>query len=100
MLEQTTRTLILNVDDYEPERYARTRVLRDAGYDVVEAATGQEALDLTVSRQPALVLLDVHLPDINGLEVCRQIKSNERLTDVVVLHLSASAVSGPQRALG
>jgi len=98
--EQAPPVLILNVDDYEPGRYVRTRLLLEAGYDVVEAGTGGEALRLAALRSPALVLLDIHLPDISGLEVCRQIKSNANLTDVVVLHLSASATSGPQQVLG
>jgi signal transduction histidine kinase len=100
MLEPTFPILILNVDDYDAGRYLRTRLLREAGYDVLEAGNGAEALHLAETRAPALVLLDVHLPDISGLEVCRRIKSNENLSDVIVLHLSASAVSGPQRALG
>lgn len=98
--EQAPPVLILNVDDYEPGRYVRTRLLLEAGYEVVEAGTGQEALRLAAQRTPALVLLDIHLPDISGLEVCRRIKANETLTDVVVLHLSASATSGPQQVLG
>ena len=95
-----TPVLILNVDDYEAGRYVRTRLLLQAGYEVIEAGTGEEALRLARERSPALVLLDVHLPDVSGLEVCRRIKNDQNLTDVVVLHLSASAISGPQQVLG
>ena len=68
--------LLLNVDDHEPGRYARTRLLTQAGYRVEEAANGQTALALTLSLRPSLVLLDVNMPDIDGLEVCRRIKAD------------------------
>jgi signal transduction histidine kinase len=97
---QNQPVLILNVDDYEAGRYVRTRLLLEAGYEVVEAGTGHDALRLAAERTPALILLDIHLPDMSGLEVCRRVKANQNLTDVVVLHLSASATSGPQQVQG
>ncbi|CAA9217194.1 MAG: hypothetical protein AVDCRST_MAG08-451 [uncultured Acetobacteraceae bacterium] len=93
------RTLILNVDDDEAGRYAKTRALRRAdGIDVIEAATGGDALRLVAERRPTLVLLDVKLPDINGLEVCRLIKRDR--PEILVLQISASFVSGGDRARG
>ena len=68
------RVVVLNVDDYEAGRYATSRVLRQAGFDVLEAATGNEALDVTLREHPDLVLLDVNLPDVDGFEVCRRIR--------------------------
>src|SRR4030095_522599 len=59
----------LNVDDSEAGRYARTRVLENAGYTVVEAGTGADALRFIRENQPPLVLLDVMLPDMSGLDV-------------------------------
>ena len=58
--------LILNVDDYSPGRYARTKVLQQAGFTVREASTGKEALQLAATHNPALILLDVNLPDMSG----------------------------------
>lgn len=83
---------ILNVDDREVNRYIRSQILRAAGYKTIEATTGREALEKAVFERPDLVLLDVHLPDISGLEVCRLIKSDHRTSSVMVLQLSASAV--------
>ena len=59
-------SLILNVDDSESGRYIKTRILRQGGYDVVEARTGVEALEKAKHEKPDLVLLDVKLPDISG----------------------------------
>ena len=84
------RQLILNVDDFEPQRYVRSAVLRSAGFDVLEAATGREALAAAREHQPALVVLDVHLPDIDGREVCRAIKRDAVTAGVLVLHVSAT----------
>jgi len=94
------RHLILNVDDYEPGRYARTRVLRSAGFDVSEAATGTETLERVVSERPALVLLDVNLPDVSGYEVCRRLKADPRTAAVPVIQISATFVGDAHRAEG
>ncbi len=82
--------LVLNVDDSESNLRAKSHVLRGAGFDVCEAMTGRDALRLVAERAPALVLLDVHLPDISGLEVCRRIKSAPATKRIPVLHITAS----------
>ena len=92
-------SLILNVNDDAASRYLLSRVLRMAGFDVREAGTGQEALD-QVSASTDLVLLDVHLPDVDGREVCRRIKQAPGTREVLVLHLSAVAVTADQRVRG
>ena len=97
-MTHVAETLILNVDDTEAALYAKSRVLRHAGFDVIEAATGGEALRLVDDRQPALVLLDVKLPDINGLEVCKRIK--DRWPEILVLQISASFVAADDRVRG
>jgi two-component system sensor histidine kinase/response regulator len=85
-------SLILNVDDYVPGRYARTKLLKQAGYRVIEAGTGKETLELVEERKPTLVLLDVNLPDMSGFEVCRQLRSNQQTENITILHISASSV--------
>jgi signal transduction histidine kinase len=81
--------VILNVDDDEASRYARTRVLSRAGFSVEETATGLATLAAVSGNRPDLVLLDVHLPDLDGLEVCRRIKGDN--AGVIVVQVSASA---------
>lgn len=95
-----TRPLILNVDDSDGARYSKTRTLQLAGFDVLEAGTGMEALALVKSRMPDLVLLDVKLPDLNGLEVCRRIKEDRATAAVLVLQTSASFVDTNDRVRG
>lgn len=92
-------TLILNVDDNEGARYVKSRVLRHAGFAVIEAATGQGALDAVREHAPALVLLDVKLPDISGIEVCRMIKGDAQTNSTLVLQTSAAAVETRDKIL-
>lgn len=81
---------ILNVDDHDPGRYARTRYLTRAGFEVLEAANGNEALRLSAERKPDLVLLDINLPDINGFEVCERMKAAPETSRIPVILLSAT----------
>jgi PAS domain S-box-containing protein len=90
---------ILHVDDTDAQRYALSRVLRHAGFEVLEARTGRQALDLAI-QIPDLVILDVNLPDIDGFTVCKQIKANEATSRIPVLHLSATMVSTEARVAG
>jgi signal transduction histidine kinase len=94
-------SLILNVDDSEGARYAKSRTLTRAGFRVIEAASGGEALERAENELPDLVLLDVKLPDINGFEVCRRLKENLKTQPILVLQTSASyiGVSDKIRAL-
>jgi PAS domain S-box-containing protein len=85
-------TLILNVDDVAAHRYAKTRILQHAGYEVVEAGTGAEALKLVNELRPDLVLLDLNLPDMNGMEVCSAIKATRLGSRIPVVHISATSV--------
>jgi signal transduction histidine kinase len=86
---------ILNVDDNDAGRYSVNRLLMRAGYDVVEAARGREALEIVRKDAIDLVVLDVNLPDMNGLEVCGVLKADAVTAGIPILLLSASLV-GPQ----
>jgi two-component system, sensor histidine kinase len=94
------RPLVLVVDDNDASRFIKSQVVRRAGYEVVEAATGKGALE-AARRQPVdIVLLDVHLPDMSGIEVCAQIKADEALSSVQVLQISATAIADADRVRG
>ena len=88
-----TNARILNVDDHDAGRYARTRFLSRAGFTVDEAATGEQALASIRSTRPDLVLLDINLPDIDGFEICRRIKSDPETSRLPVIFLSASRLA-------
>ncbi len=90
-----SNAIIVNVDDNEPARYARSRILKTAGFEVHEAATGQKALEKIAAVRPDVVLLDVHLPDANGIEICRLLKSNPENASLLVIQMSASALTAP-----
>jgi two-component system, sensor histidine kinase len=92
-----TDSLILNVDDSDGARYAKTRTLELAGFTVIEAASGGEALQRATVDKPDLVLLDVKLPDINGFEVCRLLKNNAITQPILVLQTSASYISAADK---
>jgi len=94
------RVTILNVDDYEPGRYARSRLLRSFGFEVREAKTGAEALSVAATEPPALVILDVNLPDISGFEVCRRLKEDATTATLPVLHMSATYTGALHKVLG
>lgn len=89
---------VLVVDDSPENRYAIRRYLR-ADFDVWEAETGTEGLELAL-RDPDLILLDVHLPDINGFDVCRRLKQDERTRHIPVLQRSQSHVDDAARVYG
>jgi PAS domain S-box-containing protein len=92
--------LILNVDDNDGARYAKTRILQRAGFNVAEAANGTDALAFVYAQLPDLVLLDVKLPDINGIEVCRQIKAQPKSSMVLVLQTSAALTGSIDKIRG
>jgi DNA-binding response OmpR family regulator len=84
---------ILIVDDDLDIAEAFTHVLQSAGYDVISAATGQECLQIARAERPDLILLDVRLPDINGLEVCRRIKTDPELARIAVINVTGLRTS-------
>jgi signal transduction histidine kinase len=92
--------VILVVDDNEAGRYTKSRILKFSGFDVSEASTGKEALELTSKILPDLVLLDVNLPDISGYEICRRLKSNEITSQIPIVLTSAAFTKGIDRARG
>ena len=82
-----------------PTRYSTARVLRNAGFTVLEAATGQDALRL--AAEPVdLVVLDVNLPDIDGFEVCRRLRASPPTARTPVIHLSATFVNDVDKVQG
>ncbi len=86
------RSTILVVDDSAAGRYTVAHALTRAGFNVVEAATGQQALELA-NTLPAAIVLDIRLPDILGYEVCRRIKANPHTSHIPVLQLSATLLN-------
>jgi len=77
--------MIVNVDDHDPSRFLRTRILTDEGYQVVEAATAATAREYAVRDDVELTLLDIGLPDGNGIDICHTLKRDRPFAPVVIV---------------
>jgi two-component system alkaline phosphatase synthesis response regulator PhoP len=84
---------ILFVDDESDLLRVSSIRLRKTGYDVFEAIDGEEALDLARERMPDLILLDVFLPKMQGDEVARILKGDEKLKHIPIILISADVVN-------
>lgn len=88
---------ILVVDDERPLRNLLAQVFADSGHRVLLAVNGRQALDLLRSQRPDIVLADVMMPEINGVELCQRIKEAPGTAGIpVILMSAASAASGRQ----
>ncbi|MBV9924251.1 MAG: response regulator [Acidobacteria bacterium] len=89
---------VLVVEDDPDLRRGYTRILEPEGYELAQAATGEEGLGLARAERPDLVLLDVMLPDADGVEVCRRLKADETLRDTFVIMLSGMRTAAEHQA--
>jgi len=89
------RPHILNVDDRPASLYARDRVLRGFGFTVTNADSGRSALQVARQVQPNLILLDVHLGDVDGRDLCHQVKNDAGLAHIPVVLISATLNGSP-----
>jgi two-component system, cell cycle response regulator DivK len=94
----STQARILLVEDNETIRGAFAILLEDSGYEVLQAGSGSEALEIATREHPDLVLMDLGLPDLNGLEVTRRIKAEPATADVVVVAITGRALETDQAA--
>ena len=99
-MENAAPARILLVDDNPVVLFKVAHVLSAAGFTVMEAKSGSEALALARSEQPDLILLDVRLPDINGIEVCRRLKASPETSRLFVVMLSEMETSAESQAGG
>ena len=90
---------VLIVDDDPSIRKLVATTLEDvAGFELVEAADGNEALELAAAQAPAIVLLDIDMPGIDGLEACRRLRAEPGTADATVVMLTAAAGEEAERA--
>jgi CheY-like chemotaxis protein len=86
--------IVLYIEDNYHNRRIVRKVLSSRGYTVLEAEEGLRGMEMVRELKPPLVLLDIGLPGIDGLEIVSQIKENEDLRDIWVIALTASAMRG------
>lgn len=85
---------ILVVDDNQDSRELVVKVLKNKGYQMIEAVDGEDALEKALAEQPDLVLMDISIPKIDGYEVTRRLKSREDFKKTAIVALTAHAMKG------
>jgi two-component system cell cycle response regulator DivK len=85
--------LILIVEDNEKNRRLVRDVLQFKGYQTIETETGEEGVELARSRQPALVLMDIQLPGIDGITALRRLRDDPSTQAIRVMAVTASAMT-------
>jgi len=85
----TARPLVLIVDDNEKNLKLARDVLRAAGLRTLAATSGREGIALAAERMPNLILLDLHLPDMDGTDVARALRDRARTAHIPIVALSA-----------
>lgn len=85
---------ILIVEDNQDNLELAVKVLRNKGFETVEAVDGEEAIEKAVSEKPDLILLDISLPKLNGYEVAKRLKSMEEFKEIPIVAFTAHAMKG------
>jgi two-component system cell cycle response regulator DivK len=93
-IKKSLRQKILVVDDNRDNRELVVKVLRNRGYDMVEAVDGEDALRKAQDERPGLILMDISLPKMDGYEVIRRLKSQEEYKDIPIVALTAHVMTG------
>jgi len=93
-------TRILVADDNALSRELVREILNSPDYEVIEAKDGQEALDLIENKAPDIALIDIQMPDQDGLSVVRKLRAKDRFVELPIIALTAFAMRGDrERAL-
>jgi CheY-like chemotaxis protein len=92
------QSTILLVEDNETIRRAFAILLEDSGYEVLQAGSGSEALEISARGMPDLVLMDLGLPDMNGLDVTRKLKADPATRGIAVVAITGRALETDQHA--
>jgi two-component system cell cycle response regulator DivK len=88
---------ILIIEDNEDNLYMIKYILEQNKFDTITASTGMEGFEVALKERPDLILMDIQLPDINGLEVTRKIRQSEIGNSIPILALSSYAMTGDKK---
>ncbi|WP_005033996.1 response regulator [Holophaga foetida] len=92
---------ILYIEDNEQNLYLITFIMETAGYQVVQARSGEEGIALAGGQAPDLILLDIQLPGMDGYEIARRLRENQALAKVPIVAVTSYAMVGDrEKALG
>ena len=95
-IELADKRAVLVVDDDDAVRELVATILEEEGYAVRTAASGREALSVARQERPAVVLMDVAMPELDGLSACRRLRADERLAALPVVLMSSQPVAGDE----
>jgi CheY-like chemotaxis protein len=84
-----SKKVVLVVEDFEDNRFMMRRLLEMAGYEVLEATDGEQALTIAQQEKPALILMDLSLPRLDGLAATRGIRQHPEISDIPIVAVSA-----------
>ena len=91
---QERKPLVLVVDDFADNREMYSEYLTFAGYEVIEARNGKEAIDAAMERLPDIIIMDLSLPVMDGWEATRRLKADDRTRAIPVVALTGHALAG------
>ncbi len=87
---------VLVIEDHEDNRRILRDLLTSAGYESIEAVTGEEGVALAEAHRPDLILMDIQLPGLDGYEATRRIKANPALRQTPIIAVTSYALSGDE----
>lgn len=90
---------ILIVEDNELNMKLFNDLLQSRGYETVQTSNGLDVLELSRANKPDLILMDIQLPEISGLEVTKQLKNEESLRHIPVIAVTAFAMKGDENRI-
>jgi len=85
---------LLIVEDNQDNRELAIKVLKNKGYELIEAVDGEEAIEKAIAEKPDLILLDISLPKLDGYEVARRLKGMEEFQEIPIIAFTAHAMKG------
>jgi two-component system, cell cycle response regulator DivK len=88
----TDRAVVLIIEDNERNRKLARDILNHAGFDTLEAGTAEDGLALAAERSPGIVLMDIQLPGIDGVQALQRLRSDPATADIPVIALTAFAM--------
>ena len=89
-----TKKKILVVEDNPMNQILAREILTANGYDVVEANTGSDAIKKVMAERPDIILMDLNLPEMDGITATKILKSDDNYRDIIIIALTASAMKG------
>jgi two-component system cell cycle response regulator DivK len=93
------KSSILVIEDNEQNRYLVTFILESHGYRVIQATNGREGIELAEQAEPALILLDIQLPGMDGYAVARELRSNPGFDEVPIVAVTSYAMTGDREQI-